>query len=192
MGTHNRAYQGELTRMDDDGFRVEGRDGEVGRVSYLTRGGWWSRGIAPTVRAPRLAAGSVGPRPWQKSSPKIRPRDQIRSEQGDPLRALRERKSHAACPRRADRPCGDRDRLVALIDPRRSRRSQIGGGRVSDAWMTPPGRARRLAWSSLSHRRVQPGAGQSVSVAERRLSTCHRRPFRGHRLPRRLFSVSPR
>jgi hypothetical protein len=38
MRTHNRAYRGELTRRMDDivGFRVEGRDGEVGRVSYLT------------------------------------------------------------------------------------------------------------------------------------------------------------
>lgn len=37
MGMHNRAYREDLTRMDEIvGFRVEGRDGEAGRVSYLT------------------------------------------------------------------------------------------------------------------------------------------------------------
>ena len=37
MRTHDRAYRGDLTRMDEIvGFRVEGRDGEAGRVSYLT------------------------------------------------------------------------------------------------------------------------------------------------------------
>lgn len=38
MGTHNRVYRGELSRVADEivGFRVDARDGEVGRVSHVT------------------------------------------------------------------------------------------------------------------------------------------------------------
>jgi hypothetical protein len=38
MGTHNRVYRGELSRVADEivGFRVDARDGEVGRVTHVT------------------------------------------------------------------------------------------------------------------------------------------------------------
>jgi hypothetical protein len=38
MGTHNSVYRDELTRVADEivGFRVEARDGEIGRVSHVT------------------------------------------------------------------------------------------------------------------------------------------------------------
>jgi hypothetical protein len=38
MGMQNRVYRGELKRLADEivGFRVDGRDGEAGRVSYVT------------------------------------------------------------------------------------------------------------------------------------------------------------
>jgi len=38
MGTHDRLYRGALTRVADEivGFRVDARDGEVGRVSHVT------------------------------------------------------------------------------------------------------------------------------------------------------------